>query len=244
MKSIVTVFVLLLGLVQPSVAAQNPETVILKIVKVYIPFRFDDNDRAQAVIVGILPDMCFKAGPYEVKVNESNQTIRITQRAYHYKGICMTVTLPFSQVVELGILKLGTYELIDDKTGQAIGKLGVAQAKSESADDYVYAPVSEANVAIGPDKSKAVTLSGSFTSRCQSIQQVLISYYPEVVVVQPIIEFKASNEECKFERVAFAEKVALKPDLSKNFLLHVRSMDGQAINKLIDLSSLSNPFKG
>jgi len=212
-----------------------PETVNIPLSKAYVPIGFDSNDRIQVTVEGSFESTCYKIGPYNVHLDESNKTIRVQQTAYKYFGPCMFLQVPFVQTMDLGLLGEGGWKLVDAKTERDLGSVPVELAKTQAPDEFLYAPVLEAYVFKDPGTFKnSLALSGTFTDRCTVLKEVRIHYYPEVVVVQPIAE-QISGRDCGPQLTRFTHTVALQEGLHGAFLLHVRSMNGQAVNKVVDL---------
>ena len=64
--------------------------------------------------------------------------------AFEYSGICLQAIMPFQKVVELGILRAGTWEVFQGEETTKLGQVQIHVAKTESSDDFLYAPVSQA----------------------------------------------------------------------------------------------------
>src|ERR1700683_2486815 len=86
---------------------------------VYVPIGFDNINRSQVMVEGVFKDTCYRIASHTVQIN--GNTIVITQGANVYQGLCADVLVPFSQVVELGILKIGNYSIVDGATGRELG---------------------------------------------------------------------------------------------------------------------------
>jgi len=213
-----------------------PKIVNVEVRKTYVPTGFDDNDRIQLMAAGTFPNTCYKVGHYTTEIDAQTKTIRIRQSAYQYFGVCLNLVVPFSQIVDLGPLKAGTWQLVDASSGKAMSSFSVTRSTKPEPDEYLYAPVSDAYVhrdaATGKD---TVTLQGTFTDRCTQLKEVRVHYYPEVIVVQPIAVHIEKRDGCAYELVRFSETVNLAEGLKGTYLLHVRAMNGQAISKLVPL---------
>lgn len=199
----------------------------------YVPMGFDDNDRLQFVVKGKFPNSCYRIGPYDIRVNDVMKKIVITQRAYYYsEGVCILLEIPFTQTIQVGILPKGTYSLVDGKSGATLGKATVTQATNKGPDDYLYAPVSDANIVPLGSGQNNLVLSGNFTDRCSSFEDVKVIVNDRVIVVQPIIR-RDTSMTCPSELTRFQKVVPLDSSIKGVYLLHVRSLDGQAINKMV-----------
>lgn len=213
----------------------EPDLVDVSLGKGLVPVGFDDNDRVQVVVRGTFPSTCYKVGPHEAKVDPVSKKIVLRQKAYRYKGMCLNVSVAFTQVVEVGLLGEGQYSIEDNLSGKAIGAFAVTRSTTSSPDDFIYAPVSDAYAETDVDGHRWLVITGSFPNRCMRMKDVRISYYPEVIVVQPIAEMMAASRyaPCTAGEFRYSERVALQNSLYGGNLLHVRSMDGQAINKFV-----------
>jgi len=228
---------LALGARAGEVKDTKPDLVSVGLSKAWVPVGFDDNDQAQIVVSGIFPSTCYKTGPYTVK--QIPHGIEISQLAYVYKGKCLQIAVPFSQVIDLGLLAGGRHSILDAKTGARLGEIGVAVAKDAAVDDHLYAPVSSAMITREPGSEQMVlNMVGVLPSKSIRLKEVRVSIYPEVVVVQPIAEtipgfqpiWKAISEAMPWPH--FHVKKVLTGLPKGVFLLHIRSLNGKAINEL------------
>lgn len=214
----------------------NPTLQNVALQKSYVPIGFDDNDRVQLTVTGIFPSTCYKVGTAGADVNEKRRTIRIWQTAYFYNGICLGIFVPFTQVVNVGIIEMGQYDLFDGPTGKYLGTLLVNRSTNPGPDDYLYAPIDDAFVITDAEGRNTLVLLVSFFDRCTRLKDVMIHTYPEVIVAQPIAERLEEGERCIPEKNRFTKMVELDPSLKGLYLLHVRSVNGQSINKLVDVN--------
>jgi len=225
------VFVLGLALFFPiNIFADAPTVIPVGLDRSFVPVGFDDNDRTEIHVAGVFPDTCYKVGPTRFDVDKTNKIIAIEQSAYHYSGVCIRVIVPYSQKIELGILESGNYQLKDATSGKMLGSLPVGLAKTESADDFLYAPVSDAQIR-NHDGKNYLYLRGSFTDRCMTLKEVVIHYYQEVIVVQPIAKYEGTADNCGYQMIRYHQEVPLKEGITGDWLVHVRSMDGKAVDR-------------
>jgi len=212
-----------------------PKTVTVAIQKAYIPTGFDDNDRAQITIEGSFPNTCYKVGPYATKVDPQTRTVTIQQQAYLYKGVCLQVMVPFNQTIDLGLMNTGEYKIVDSTKGSALGNIEIDKATKSEADEFLYAPMTDAYITSDPETSNhTLIINGAFTDRCTVFEDIKVHYTNDVIIVQPIVKHIAERG-CGQQKTRFTKTVELKKDLTGVYLLHVRSMNGQAINKIVDL---------
>ncbi len=215
-----------------------PSEVGWPLQKAYIPVGFDDNDKVQITVTGEFPNTCFHVGPYSSKVDENAKIIYLEQKAYSYLAMCLDILIPFSQTIDVGLVPAGNYAVIDSSTGTQVGRTSISRAVNAGPDDFLYAVVNDASVhATGTKGKNELTLSMQFTDRCTKLGKVDVHYYNDVIVVQPIAAriADANHERCAPANTRFQFTQPLQDGVSGSFLLHVRSMNGQAINKVVEL---------
>lgn len=209
--------------------------------RVFIPPGFDDNDNAQVVLKGNYPNTCFKTAPATAQVDRVAKKIVIQNQAYYNQSCwCLFVLVPYVQSVDIGILEAGSYSLfLEDKQKNLhpAGTLPVAIGTGPGQDDFLYAPIEDAFVnptTSGAPSPRTLTLTGTFTSDCMSIKEVRTFYRAQnVIEVLPMLDIK-SGVACKDTSVPFQRVVKLNVPWSGSTLIHVRSMNGKAINKVVE----------
>jgi hypothetical protein len=230
-------FAVAASIAEPSIArAQAPTKIPALYKKAYVPFGFDDNDQVQIVGEGMFKNTCYRASETTVKVDEASHVITVSPTAYEYKGMCAQMVLPFDRVVELGVLSVGDWSIVQID-GSQIGHVQIAKALTKSPDDYLYAPISQAFFH-QKDKTSEFILDGNFPNSCMAIDHVKITAQNDVIVIQPIakmLDRSADGSACHdgsfhFDSVSKLDNVA-----AGRYLMHVRSMNGKAVNSLVDV---------
>lgn len=212
-----------------------PETVIVPPQNVFIPTGFDDNDQSQIVFEGMLPNSCFKSGSVKTFINRERKLITIQNEALYYPSDwCVHMLVPYSHVVELGVLPTGKYRVqISQREGspRKITGFKVAKSKSDRSDDYLYASVESVTTDYNEEtETVSAVLSGVYTNTCMEIKEVrVIHKNSQIVEILPIMEFK-SNTICADQMVPFEKSVELPRNLKKAVLIHVRSLNGKSVN--------------
>ncbi|NBX75657.1 MAG: hypothetical protein EBQ92_03820 [Proteobacteria bacterium] len=229
-------FLAVCGLAIANTSPNAPKTVETALTKAYIPLGFDDNDRIQIAVAGTFKNTCYKVGPHALKVDAENKTITVQQQAYLYSGVCLQMLVPYSEIVDVGIIPSGNYKVIDAQSGKALAELPVNVGTSAGPDDFTYAPVSDAYVVKDEETGKhMLAIAGSFGDRCSDFQEIKVNVANDVIIVQPVLERKA-DISCAPEKVRFLKTIELNDNVKNGvYMLHVRSLNGQAINKLVDL---------
>lgn len=219
-------------IVRPQVVALNPEYV-------FIPTGFDNNDNSQIVLFGYLPNTCYRTGGTLSKIDEKLKKIYITHSAYLYSDeICLEVAVPYVQTIDLGILSEGHYEiLLKNGNGQfqPQGEMIIHESKIAAADDHLYAPIEDAYVERLPGQTPILVLKGTFPNQCFSMNTVETIYTAHnIIEILPIINVHTGGP-CPQSEQPFIVKVPLDRPGQGKTLIHIRSLNGQSVNKVIDL---------
>jgi hypothetical protein len=234
MKLIITAAFLVLNFTAHYASADNsPDIVTAGFSKIYVPDGFDDNDHVQILGEGGFPNSCYRYAGTGVEVDHQQMTITLKTTAYKYHGMCLTFVMPFGHEIDLGILKAGKYSILQKSDGKVIGDITINKSITADADDFNYAPITQAFF-----KSGCITdhvyLTGNFPLSCMKLKEVRNHVQSDVFVLQPIVEIDTSKPCVEGE---YPFKTAVNAGfLNKGrYLLHVRSMNGKAINNLIDV---------
>jgi len=214
-------------------ADDAPTKVKVNFAKIYVAQGFDSNDKVQIVGEGIYTNGCFRNAETKVRVDHVQKVISLTPFAYKYDGICIQVVLPFDRVVDIGILKAGTYKVRLDGQSNFLGDVMTTVAATKNPDDFNYAPISQAFFR-NNGQNNIVSLTGEFPNSCMSLKEVKFDVQPDVLVVQPIAQME-ERTDCKDGRFYFEKDTDVGPMKQGRYLLHVRSMNGKAINNLVDV---------
>lgn len=228
------VFVVQSAYANPSLQAE-PTTEAVTFSRIYVPVGFDSNDHIQFVGEGVFSNSCYRPAPVTTTVDKQAKTIKVGPVAYKYSGLCLQVILPFERVVDVGVLPAGTWQVIQ-ADGKAIGEIKVNPALTADPDDYLYAPISQAYVHESQNGTEELMLNGTFPNNCMSMDQVKFDVQDDVIVVQPIAKMSSQNAaQCTGPAAPFTQVVQLGQLKAGRYLLHVRSMNAQAINTLVDI---------
>jgi hypothetical protein len=147
--------------------------------------------------------------------------------------------IPYSSVVDVGVLPPGDYSIRVRAEGDRqkdFGRMTVAEATSPGAsepDDKLYAIIDEVNY-----DNNMLTLKGKLPGGCTRLKEVVtLARKANIVEVLPLAEVVAKEGliECSPGLVSFERKVPFKAPWTGPTLFHVRSLNGQAINKVLEL---------
>ena len=184
---------------QAMAMANAPELVSQLPVHVFIPKGFDNNDNAQVIIDGWLPDTCHKNGSYKVNVDSDRKQILIENQVYIYPGVgCLYIVIPVA--------------FKDVSTFKAMGFMPVTISKNPNSpygpDDYLYAPVKDVFMENPRElMNRILILRGVFPDNCMSIQETRVKYKGNTIVVLPIAQHLGSS--CQLGAVPFEIRVDL-----------------------------------
>lgn len=232
---------ILLAIFSTTLSAHDwPEKVPATLARAYAPLGFDSDDLTQIVVTGSLSLTCLREGTADTRVDTAAKIITVSQFSYRYPNACLPIRIPYSRVLDIGILPQGAYTIVDGASGKKLGNLEIAPASSNGAsglipgvDDYFYALVQDAFIWRKPGDTFQLTLDYRLPKGAK-LKDVHISYSKDAIVVQPIAEIVTPfnfQDEYTSGRVT----VPLRTELEGTVLLHVRSMSGRALNKLVDL---------
>lgn len=219
------------------VFATEPKQVPVLFDKMYSPGGFDSNDHVQLVGEGLFAHTCYRHAETTVRVDSGAKKIHLGPVAYKYQGLCLQMILPFERIIDVGVLQAGSWEIVQGPKQEKIGDLKVATATKPEADDYLYAPVSQVSFRQNGATSE-VSVSGTFRNSCLTIEDVKVTLEPTVIVLQPVAKMNANidaRSDCKDGLYPFSETKFLPLMTAGRYLLHVRSMGGNALNSIVEL---------
>jgi hypothetical protein len=223
--------------------AESPVLVQAPVEKVFVPAGFDDNDKVEVIVHGHFNSSCYKMGPVSASVDETNKKVTLNAQAFYYPGAtCIQMVTPFIKSIELDRhLTSGSYTIaVADRQGVETSQLRVAKSTRPDADDYLYAAVNSVSVESGVDGAREIVLKGQHpdcSDGCVKFDDVK-SYVggDKTIVVQPITKI-VYGDECRGSvNNRFEYRAKFGGDLSQGeYLLHVRALDGNAINQFLKL---------
>jgi hypothetical protein len=221
-----------------------PELVRAPVDQVFIPHGFDDNDDVELVLKGEFPNTCFKIGPATFQINQSKHLITIGAQAYRAQNVmCADVLVKFIQPIHLGMLEQGVYDVIikDNRVVNPI-KLEISPAQRPTQDDYLYPPVNSATI-IRDESSQTdvLKIEGNYPymiQGCMVTRELRTSQnHNGVLTVQPIAQL-TDGEECRIQRhsthYVIEKNIGKAMPSTTDYLIHVRTLNGSAVNSLIE----------
>jgi hypothetical protein len=227
---------LILALLTTQVFA-SPEVVLSPIDHLYVPKGFDSNDSVELIVSGHFPNACFSRDKVEVEV--VNETIQITITALapestKRKNRCPQMVVPFKEVISVGNLQGGTYQVVvnDQESKNLKDILIVEEASSNAVDDHLYAAIDQ----VEHKGNDNYVLHGWRYSNCVDLNEVkVVSNGKDTLSVLPIMKQTAKDCPMKGMPVAYPVKLDFTSINIKAPLIHVRTMDGKSFNKILNV---------
>jgi hypothetical protein len=182
-------------------------------------------------------DGTFRLSHANYAVDTERKVITVTAQAYSYYGCwCAPVVSTFTRTIDLGMLPIGEYRVLEkDAMGRIRQEtqLPIAPSPSSAADDYLYAPVISARVEHSAQGNELV-LNGRLSSDCLELQEIkIMNRRPHIIEVLPMAAYKTGSQ-CRSAERPFEVRAKLPTMEPGNTLIHVRALNGQAIN-LVEL---------
>ncbi len=217
----------------PPADKDQPEIVSVPLTNAYIPSGFDSNDRVRLMVEGYFPSTCYRVR--EPQLDRNDGAIAVNQTAFKYNGPCLWMMVSYSQPINVGILKSSTYTLKDNHTGRVLGQLPIKVAVNNGPDDFMYANVKDAYVAFVDGNKRAIVLTGVLPGDCWSLKEKRIFQDGKnVLTVLPILE-KTERAQCNDYEIPFVSTIDIPAVAAGRYMLHVRSLNGDSVAKLVDL---------
>jgi hypothetical protein len=110
----------------------------------------------------------------------------------------------------------------------AMASLPVAVAPTRSQDDFLYAPVTEAIL-----DGDVLHLKGVFPDDCMSLADVPVLYRAKNII-EVFPRATVLQRPCTERMVPFETAVVLNNPWHGPTLIHIRSMNGQALNRILE----------
>ncbi len=230
--------------------ARGAEIVEIPVEAAFAPAQgFDDNDNIQIVLHGWLPNACYTVGDYKIETDSTAKTMKIHQFAMRKTdAMCaeetsmpehLKMAIPFTTEISLGQLSAGDYKFGYQEPSGDFGfrDINVGVSPVPSIDAMPYAAVTNAVI---PDVVSAlddlvVTVSGVLNSSCTELDdKVEFRKLKDVFIVLPVIKVKPGVLCAQVIR-PFEKTLNLGKTAPGHYLIHVRSMAGKAVNRVIEV---------
>lgn len=225
-------FIVASAFISASVFAADGTIVSVGSERTFAPRGFDDNDQVQLVIEGRLPSDCYRLEQPDVRVNAATKHISIQPKASYYNWLCLEVLVPWTQVVNVGRLPAGEWNIKVGSNGEP-ETLPIKLSTTVSPDDHVYAPVDSLSVDL-VDGQAIATIKGRFTTRCGELTDLKVLDSGKTIEILPIMT-AGTARSCEHTEQPFEQKILLPHKSKGRYLVHVRSLNGLSHNQVYEM---------
>ncbi len=199
--------------------------------QIFSPAGFDSDDHAEVIVMGYLPNLCYKAPKAKAEVDGKKIKLKVSALKNVRSLYCPQVIVPFMEIVQLGVLDKGKYDIVanEDSEYQKNSNMLVKEAVSDATDPDIFANVSNVEkIGMG----RKIVLKGYNPSDCFELKKVeFIDNGIDTYTVLP--KLKQLREFCPKKEVPFSYEVEVPKKLvADRILLHVKVMDGKSVNTL------------
>lgn len=219
-------------------SASEPRVIISPVDHLFIPSGFDNNDNVEVIVTGNFPNPCYIKNMAEVKVINDRILIQVTalKKEDTKNKICDPMNIPFMEVVTIGNLQGGDYQIKVNEGSQyeQNEEMTINVSGSNSVDDHLYPIVEYIDTGFTGGASGDAVILARLPSDCVEFDRVeYLSNKKDTLSVIPILK-KVSNV-CNEEqrRIEIPVKFDLKKFSHRDLLLFVRSIEGKSVNQLI-----------
>ena len=215
-----------------SMAHATSEVSLAPVKHLYVPIGFDSNDSVEVVVTGTFPNPCYSRNTVTVDIKGDQIAIEVDAIRRDTKAACPEMQVPFKEVVSLGNLQGGTYDLVvNNKLNDS---LNVGEASSNSVDDHLYAAIDQVEHKGGDE----YILKGWRYSNCVDLDNVqVVSNGKDTLSVLPVMKQLSRFCPMKGMPVAYEVKLDFATLKTKEPLIHVRTMDGKSYNTVLNLEA-------
>jgi hypothetical protein len=92
-------------------------TVDVPVAEAAIARRFGPSEKGRIVLNGNFPDASYRLGPCQITIDANTHRIEVRQSAYRDLTFGLQVLMPYQNVVEVGPLEAGEYQVVDAVSG-------------------------------------------------------------------------------------------------------------------------------
>ncbi len=211
---------------------------------------FEERNNVVAVLHGTFPNACYTLGRHRIDIDKIDHSIRVSQFAnLQTGGVCaeentmppqLKMTVPFTNEVFAGSLPAGDYQFIFQEEGNVLGNrpFNVAPNQVPAGDTFPYAAILNMSApdVVSTNDEIQVTLSGVLNSTCTKLApEVRVIHENDVFVVLATVIVK-KGVVCTEVLTPFEITVKLGKTLPGIYLIHARSMNGKAVNRVVRIT--------
>jgi hypothetical protein len=209
-----------------------------KATRLYVPIGYDDNDEIVAVVEGYLETPCEQLRG--AKVHQVGNTFVVEPQRESYGKKCDPLQVPFTLEVILNpedTIAEGSYLVqVEGKSRTLTEPLIVKKSTEEWPDEFVYAPVDDAEVGLLSGGKMRAVVQGRFQNTCVAIDEMKIeTKNGKTYELQPKtkwLKVDTKGEPCINKEIRFTAHADFDEPTPGRYLLHVRSQSGRAVNRI------------
>lgn len=211
-------------------AVANAEVSLAPVKHLYIPTGFDNNDSVEVVVSGTFPTPCYSRNTVAVDVVGDTISIEISAIQRDTKALCPAMLVPYKEVVALGNLQGGSYEVVvNNKLKET---LLINESSSNAIDDHLYAAIDQ----LEKVSDKEYILHGWRYSNCVQLDKVeVMTNDKDTLSVLPVMKQLSRHCPMKGTPVSYPVSLDFSKLKTKEPLVHVRTMDGKSFNTILHL---------
>lgn len=213
--------------------------------EVFVPPGFDDLDDVEITYINHSRSSCFiKTFPMAPEIDHEKKTIRISNMSMVLEGdFCKSRATSSPTTLKVGELEAGSYKVeFETSEGEFTPYLDVniAKSKTQQKDDFEYASldVNELTVRVNKEKKQIeLSLPGSFPNGCYAFKEIKVidDRSPTVIEILPIVDMVTDICTQDIQFYTKLLNIPYKVSEPTKKLLHIRSSDGVAINRVVTL---------
>jgi hypothetical protein len=214
---------------------------------------FDTTDMIEVAVQGYMPNSCYRLHKGSAYVDRVHKRILINVEGYVTRNeVCLPMITPYLEVIHLGPLEAGEYKISSILNPETRGILQIEKSQNDQQDNHLYAPVDTVELTETPmsmletsETKQTLSLKGTYPHMLTGCMRIVdIKSYRtsnNVLIVLPISTIK-DKEDCNRDDVDNYNRFHFKQDLpepvSGKALIHVRTLSGRALNKLVDFTEI------
>lgn len=221
-------FLLVSFLSVTTLARALPQVLLSPVTHLYIPSGFDSNDSVEVLVSGHFPNPCYGRHLSQVTVKGKQISVALTSIRRRAPEACPDVIVPFTEVVSLGSLGQGTYQV--RVNGRLSETLQVQDSTTNAIDEHYYAIVNH----IERKSETDFVLHGRRYSDCMVLDRIkVVSNGKDTLSVLPVIKQVGDFCPMKGDLVEYPVRLNLRALPFEAPLIHVRTADGKSVNAVV-----------
>lgn len=229
---LLTGWVVVLGLAMTA----NAESVQISSTRTFAVPQFSAMEDVQIVLEGTLANSCYSLEKPAVQVSPALSRIDIQPRATLRTGACPETLVPWTQVVNLGVLPVGAYMVVVGITGQP-RIIRVVPSADRQPNAPTLAPVDSVDVQVDFKTQKiTATIRGRLPANCSGVERVNIDDHQQSIELTAILQSPCNTSSANLlTHVPYSKTVELPARAPGRYLVAIKSLEGQTLHRMFDM---------